>query len=226
MKNFQQNNPPLLLCLDLINTLLLRDNKQFTKVFIDTLVKFGITNLNMEQTSNRIREKYLEYSLGNYHDDADYLRSILLYYVDSVEANQIAEILIPHLLEHFYPMDSYKDFLDYCFGKYKLVLASNFVEDWAKQLLDKFNMSHYFERIYVSSSLRFRKPAKEFYLAILNDYSDIKKGDFLVIGDSIINDYHGSKKLGMQAILFDNKKAKEYYHQSFRLNFEQIKQII
>jgi len=190
------------------------------------LEKFGIKGVDIPKTSMRIREKYLEYSFGNYPNDSEYLRSIILYYVDREYIDDIVAGLIPNLLNHFELIEHGKEFLEYCVSKYNLVLASNFVTDWAVQLLEKFDIAHYFSKMYVSSELGFRKPSKNFYSAILNDNQNIQRSKILMIGDSAVNDYHGAKDIGMQSILFDNKKPKDFYQQSLALSFEQIEQII
>jgi len=217
---------PELICLDLIDTLVLRNNSQFTVFFVEQLNKFNITVQDTTKVAKRIREKYLEYSFGNYSDDIEYLRSITRYYLDFPEADDLVYALIPGLFEHFALIDNCKEFLEFCASKYKLVLASNFIVSWAEHLLDKFDIRRYFEKIYISSEIRYRKPAKEFYLQIINDYPHIEKNKMLMIGDSIVNDFYGAKDLGLSSILFDNGKTGDYYHKNIRQTFLQIEQSI
>ena len=219
---------PELICLDLIDTLMLRHNSQFTECFVEQLGIFGIEKLNVQKAANRIREKYIEYSFGNYSNDDEYLRSILLYYVDRSTADGIIPSLKPVILNHFEPIAHCREFLEYCALKYTLVLASNFIVHWMEELLEKYGFAKYFERTYVSSQIRYRKPAKQFFSVIINDYPHIKPSKMLMIGDSIVNDYHGARESGLSSVIVNKRldNSSFFHRPDISMTIEEIKQYI
>ncbi|NLJ40276.1 MAG: HAD family hydrolase [Clostridiales bacterium] len=225
MANYSIEKPKLI-CLDLVDTLVYKRKERFTDLLIDQLGKFGINDLDREATTVLIRERYVEYSFGNCPNDEDYLRSIVYNYINDPQAQEVVRNLLPELFSFYEPVEGSLEFIEYCASKYKLVLASNFLLHWAETLLEKFGLSHYFEKLYISAEMGYRKPAREFYWEILKDYPHFRKSEILMIGDSVVNDYHGARDLGMSSILFNNGMLPPFYHQDIGLTFEEIKQII
>lgn len=210
-----------LICLDLINTLVLRDNDKLAMVICSEINKISGTCFEYPKIAMRMREKYIEYSLGNYTNDYEYVMSILLHFIQPSFAKEISPIIQPQLLDYIYPITSCKEFLAVCASKCKLVLASNFVDSWVQFLLKKFDLEKYFERMYISSNFHYRKPSIEFYSKIFNDYPQIAKNKIWMIGDSIVNDFYGAKETGINSILFNNETDNTYYS-GLGMTYEQI----
>ncbi|HEX3314590.1 MAG TPA: HAD-IA family hydrolase [Gemmataceae bacterium] len=58
--------------------------------------------------------------------------------------------------------------------------------------------------VFVSSALGWRKPAREFFEAVVRGL-DVRAEEVLYVGDDPTNDLHGATEAGMRAVLFDRK---------------------
>ncbi len=55
------------------------------------------------------------------------------------------------------------------------------------------------DRVWASSQLGYRKPAVNFFLAAASSFDDRP----LFVGDDVVNDFHGARSAGLQALLID-----------------------
>lgn len=83
---------------------------------------------------------------------------------------------------------------------YRLGLLSNFVPGWIDDLLEKYQLVQYFEKIVVSSKYGVIKPQKEAYEKIL-ELLDLSVQEVIYIDDRIIN-VKAAEKLGIQSLHF------------------------
>jgi FMN phosphatase YigB (HAD superfamily) len=89
---------------------------------------------------------------------------------------------------------------------YKLILASNYVAPWARNILESNGWIHYFCRCVISSDCGFRKPSRQFFFELLK-HACVSPSEVLMIGDSVVNDFYGATAAGMQAVLLDRDGA-------------------
>ena len=90
--------------------------------------------------------------------------------------------------------------------RYKLVLATNGIEQVQKERLSGFLPYTY--RLYISEKIGFIKPTEEFYNYIINDLK-CKSDECLMIGDSITNDMAGAKAIGMDVCYYNPKSTRK-----------------
>jgi len=84
---------------------------------------------------------------------------------------------------------------------YRLFLLSNIATPY-KQCFYNEGLDEYFEKVFFSCDIGFRKPETGAYQTIL-DYSGLKPKQLLMIGDSKVSDYEGAMNAGIPAILKD-----------------------
>jgi putative hydrolase of the HAD superfamily len=84
---------------------------------------------------------------------------------------------------------------------YRLFLLSNIATPY-KQCFYNEGLDEYFEKVFFSCDIGFRKPETGAYQNIL-DYSGLKPKQLLMIGDSKVSDYEGAMNAGIPAILKD-----------------------
>jgi putative hydrolase of the HAD superfamily len=116
------------------------------------------------------------------------------------------------LWEHFARPSSWRCFADVasCLNRlkesgYRLGLASNF-DSRLNSICDAIPDLRHLEHRVISASVGFRKPAPEFYAAILQTCG-CEPHQILMIGDHIENDVHAPRIAGMQALHLDRDSA-------------------
>jgi putative hydrolase of the HAD superfamily len=83
-----------------------------------------------------------------------------------------------------------------------LGIASNFDARLAGILAKLPELANLRDRCVVSSTVGWRKPAREFFSAIA-EVADCKPNSILYVGDDLRNDMHGATSAGLRATLFD-----------------------
>jgi putative hydrolase of the HAD superfamily len=87
---------------------------------------------------------------------------------------------------------------------YKLVILSNTDNFSLKQVIDKYDLEKYFDKIYQSCETGLLKHNPASYEQILRDF-DVSLEDCLMVGDSPQSDIASAKQAGIPAILIDRR---------------------
>jgi len=93
------------------------------------------------------------------------------------------------------------EILKYLSTKYEVVALTNYIHSVQYNRLKGSDTLKYFKELYTGDD--YLKPAKESYIASCNGY---KPSECVIIGDDLLRDYLAPKKLGLKAILYDQKK--------------------
>ncbi len=187
-----------ILCVDLMETVIARDDGKFY-AYVTDLMKDD--DISFTKVASEIRQRYIEYSFGNYHDDFEYIESIVLSLSKTLSSHEMILDIANHCLDHYWPVQDSIGFLKECKDNgFTIFAASNFVASWGIELLKRFNMIEYFDGVYISSDIHYRKPAPEFFNYIVNK-SEKCTDNMFFIGNSYVNDYLGAQKVGMKPLL-------------------------
>ncbi|GIU69452.1 MAG: hypothetical protein KatS3mg002_0688 [Candidatus Woesearchaeota archaeon] len=108
------------------------------------------------------------------------------------------------------------DVLEKLKGKFVLVLVAN-IDCFGKDIITKFNLQKYFNKIYLSCDIGILKTNPEFFKNILNDIS-LNPEDVLMVGDSIDSDMTPASKLNINTILIDRLNRQDYPNKIRTLN--------
>ncbi len=102
------------------------------------------------------------------------------------------------------PFDDAIPALDDLKKDYKLVLLSNSDSFSLRQVMDKFDLEKYFDKIYVSCETGLLKSNPESFKKVLEAFS-IAPEEALMIGDSPESDVKGAQAAGIPALLVDRR---------------------
>ncbi|MBR9675491.1 HAD family hydrolase [Candidatus Woesearchaeota archaeon] len=106
------------------------------------------------------------------------------------------------------PYEDTFEVLDALKKKYKLVLLTNSPFS-TSDVVEKFDMNKYFEKVYLSYETGFLKCDKEAFDIVLKDLK-VKADEALMIGDSIESDMHGAANAGVKGVLIDRRGKRDY----------------
>ena len=93
--------------------------------------------------------------------------------------------------------------------KYTLVLVSNTDNISVDQVLDKYKLRDYFDKVFFSYQLGLIKTDKNFFQEVLNELK-LAPEDCVMVGDSIQSDIIPAKRLEINAILVDRKSERDF----------------
>jgi FMN phosphatase YigB (HAD superfamily) len=193
------------IAIDLVNTLVRRLDVNFCRSAVLLLKNFGL-NFTEEQFWNKFRKRYLEYSLGNYHNDYEFYKCLFM--LDN--QNNIEDIkneLSSLIIKFSSPFSNSDNILRKISKHYRLIMASNFVYEWATIILNENRWTNYFNNLCISSKIKFRKPSDGFFVNLI----DICKCDvdqILFIGDSVENDLFGALNSNINNIVLIDRENK------------------
>jgi len=98
----------------------------------------------------------------------------------------------------------------------KLVLAAN-IDCFTKEIIQKYDLEKYFDKIFVSCDMGYVKNNPEFFRMILQDLG-IKPEEAIVVGDSVESDMKAAQAAGMKSILVDRNNRMDYPDKISSLN--------
>ena len=101
-------------------------------------------------------------------------------------------------------------------NNHKNIILSNHIPE-LHEIIDKLNITEYFEEIYTSGKIGHEKPSLKFYTHVISDLK-IEKTECIMICDSYNADITGALRAGIQAILVRKPNDKNYklYSPDFR----------
>ena len=108
------------------------------------------------------------------------------------------------LYETAIPVDGADALCRYLKGKYILCAASNAFHDQQLNRLDMAGLLPYFDHVFVSESLGYRKPEKAFFDACRASLPGVAAEECVMIGDSLTADIAGGKNAGMKTIWYNH----------------------
>ena len=183
--------------IDLINTIVDRGEL----LFVDRLAGVLGASLGQRQViSDAYRKRYLEYSMGNYGDDAEFYSAVFAS-IGFRDPELPVGLLRQWRLECSAERPGATQLLKSLAERYRVIIATNFVKEWADLLTKAYGWEEHIAGMLVSSECGFRKPARSFFreLLLLSGVRD--PWHVVMIGDSLVNDIFGASAYGMQALL-------------------------
>lgn len=93
--------------------------------------------------------------------------------------------------------------------KYKIILISNTDCFSVDSVMEKYDMKKLFDAIVLSYDVGMLKTNPEMFEKALKKVK-VKKGDAIMVGDSIESDISGAENAGIKAILIDRNNKREY----------------
>lgn len=149
--------------------------------------------------------------------------------IKNIDGNIFEEHFLKHLSESAEKVRGAEDLLQYLSGKYKVYAASNGPHEQQLRRLKKSNLLKYFTDVFTSELLGVQKPEKSFYDLCFEKIGNVKKGEAVLIGDSLTADIYGGIEYGMTTVWFNKKNIgiRKDIHPSYTVNsLEEIKDIL
>ncbi len=117
--------------------------------------------------------------------------------------------------------------LQYLICKYELVILTNWFTWPQEERLEKYGIRKYFTKVHGADKFKLKPNRQAFEVAI----GDNKITECIMIGDGIVNDIEGAKKIGLDAILLVNNcndAVEQIRKQEYRVikNIGELKQIL
>jgi len=176
----------------------------FYKPFMDTFFEFQeIKKKDNKEYPNQQRFSMLFDKLKLNHQEA---QNVLL--------NNMTEAHMTGLASATTFPEENRNTLDYLKDKeYKFVLISNFdYAPTAYELLDRYDLRNYFEKIYISIEVGWRKPSKKIFQKALDDLK-LEITEAIHIGDNYSADIIGANEVGIDTVWLNKKQeaSKDQY---------------
>lgn len=121
---------------------------------------------------------------------------------DSRKAKEIYEYTLGS--GHFF-IDGAEKLLESLYQKYDLYLASNGTEAVQVRRIASSGIEKYFKEIFISQSIGFDKPAREYFDACFSKIRNFSNDTTVIIGDSLTSDILGGINSGIKTCLFNPK---------------------
>ncbi len=184
---------------------------------VDTLVEYG-SELYITRASEYLnqlgcdiepgayrklfRERFLEYTMGNYEDDREFLGVLAADLPGAVTVDSLG-LLIDLRLEASPALQNATSVLAALNASYRVLLATNYVGDWARRILARDGWLPYFDATVISGDIRSRKPARRFFQTVWEVSRAVDPSEVLMVGDSYVNDVVGASSYGFRTVLVD-----------------------
>ena len=197
------------------------DFKSFYHAFVESYAQFNKIK-EKEHREFHTRERF-KFMLRKMDIPLDQLSEKLVEDMVSVHMEGIANAVE-------FPEENRKTLVQIKDKNPRLAIISNFDHaPTAYELLDKFGIKEYFERILISVEIGWRKPKAEIFLEAL-DLLGINPQDAIFVGDNYEADVVGSKSVGM-SVIWINKSDEQIKDKNLKpdyvvSNFSEIKKYI
>lgn len=126
-----------------------------------------------------------------------------------------------------YFIDGAVDMLEKLYQIYELYLVSNGAKKVQDGRLADANISHYFKDIFISETVGFEKPNKEFFDYCFERIPNFNKNETIIIGDSLSSDIKGGIYAGINTMWFNphNQQNDTNLHPDYEIHslYEAIK---
>ena len=108
-------------------------------------------------------------------------------------------------------------------SKYKLALATNFVESWVKRVLKHLKIDKLFDVVVVSSKIKIRKPNPLFFYHVIKKLK-VKPEECIFVSDELNEDLSGAKLLGIKTVWLKKKKEIITFKPDYQI--DELRQIL
>ena len=172
---------------DLYGTLL--ETKIKNKPYLKLFKNLGLTKEEMSLWSHKVQTE----NFNSFNELKEQIKPGYSLYTENLEYEVKEEI--QNTFVYFDTHSTLKKLKPH----YRLFLLSNIATPY-KECFYNEGLDQYFEKVFFSCDIGFRKPETGSYQTIL-DYSGLKSKQLLMIGDSKVSDYEGALNMGIPAIL-------------------------
>ncbi len=135
------------------------------------------------------------------------------------DSHEIGKIYKDCLSKQAFLFDGARECLQELSGKYRLFVITNGITYTQQRRFEKASLNQYFEKIFVSEQIGYRKPQKEFFEYVREHIEGFDEGGAVVVGDSMTSDIQGGLGAGLDTIWFNllGRQNKQSYHAKYEV---------
>lgn len=127
---------------------------------------------------------------------------------EKIDPLQVNETYLSFLREGAYTIEGAKELCENLKEKgYSLYIITNGIALTQARRLKKSGLLPYFKEVFVSETVGFPKPKKEYFDYVLSNIDEKDKSRILVIGDSLSSDIKGAQNAGLDYIWYNHYKT-------------------
>ena len=115
-------------------------------------------------------------------------------------------------------VDGAVELVKYLSSKYDLYVASNSLIETQVSRLTSAGLYKYFKKLFVSDSIGYQKPTKEFFEGCFCQIPNFNKEETIIIGDSLSSDIKGGCMVGIKTCWFNPKRIEN--NTEFKADYE------
>ena len=115
-------------------------------------------------------------------------------------------------------VDGADELVKYLSSKYDLYVASNSLLETQISRLTSAGLYKYFKNIFVSDTIGYQKPTKEFFESCFCHIPNFKKEETIIIGDSLSSDIKGGCRVGIKTCWFNPNRIEN--NTEFKADYE------
>ena len=117
-----------------------------------------------------------------------------------VDAAKVADDYMHNLSQGHYFLPGAEEAVERLSKKYRLFLASNGTASVQHSRMTSANLYRFFEKVFVSQTIGYNKPAKEYFDGCFAQIPDFDITRAVMVGDSLSSDIKGGINAGMKTV--------------------------
>ena len=126
---------------------------------------------------------------------------------ESFDPLQVNETYLSFLREGGYTMEGAAELCESLRKKgYVLYIITNGIALTQANRLKKSGLLPYIEKVFVSETIGYQKPKREYFDYVLNAITEKDKSKVIVIGDSLSSDIKGAENAGLDYIWYNHRR--------------------
>lgn len=148
--------------------------------------------------------------------------------ITHIDGDEFERHFQKHISDSAEKVDGAEETLKYLSAKYKLYAASNGPHEQQIGRLEKSNLLQYFDGVFTSELLGFKKPDKAFFDACFREICPITPEETALIGDSLSADIAGGIAYNMKTVWYNknNGTAKSVHPDCTVNSLNEIKNVL
>ena len=153
--------------------------------------------------------QHLRHETGKKSDEyLDWVRSrrVVQYFgneISEARAFELSTIYLSELNRVVVPIEGARDTLEYLSDRYKIIVATNGPKTAVEKKLRSIECLPFITEALSADMFGFMKPKVEFFEAIEQRYSDFRREDYLIVGDSLKSDVGFGMNAGIDSCWFN-----------------------
>lgn len=124
------------------------------------------------------------------------------------DAEKIGTTYLRHLANTDFMIDGARPLLNRLFGKFKMAIVTNGLQEVQRPRVRKAKTEHFFETIIVSEEIGASKPGRAFFEYTFEQIGQPAKREALIVGDSLNSDIRGGNDFGIDTCWFNPGKQR------------------